>query len=33
MDFGEGEFDIYIENTKSVVHNMDDFVFIAGRYV
>lgn len=33
MDFGDGEFEIYIINTNSVVHNMDEFVRIAGGYV
>ncbi|MDO4339474.1 MAG: DUF4869 domain-containing protein [Eubacteriales bacterium] len=33
MDFGDGEFEIYIINTESVVHNMDELVRIAGRYV
>lgn len=33
MDFGDGEFEIYIINTDSVTHNMDEFVRIAGRYV
>lgn len=33
MDFGDGEFHIYVVNTASVVCNMDELVRIAGRYV
>lgn len=33
MDFGNDEFEIYVINTDSIVHNMDEFVRIAGRYV
>ena len=33
MDFGEGEFEIRIANTGEVVHNMREFVLIAGKYV
>lgn len=33
MDFGEEEFEIYVINTDSVVHNMDELVRVAGRYV
>ncbi|GFI18535.1 hypothetical protein IMSAGC009_03711 [Lachnospiraceae bacterium] len=33
MDFGEGTFDIYIMNTKQVVHTMKELVPIAGLYV
>lgn len=33
MDFGRGQFDIKIINTKNVVHNMAEFVTIAGKYV
>lgn len=33
MDFGEGEFEIYIMNTDSTVHNMDEFARVAGRFV
>lgn len=33
MDFGDDDFIIHIENTDSVVHNMDELVRIAGRYV
>lgn len=33
MEFGEEDFEIYLMNTKIVVHNMDEFIAIAGRYV
>lgn len=33
MDFGQGEFEINILNTNQVVHNMEELVPIAGRYV
>lgn len=33
MDFGNDEFEIYVVNTETVVHNMDELVRIAGRYV
>ena len=33
MEFGEDDFEIYILNTNTVVHNMDEFISIAGRYV
>lgn len=33
MDFGDGEFEIKILNTGEVVHNMSEFVKIAGIYV
>lgn len=33
MDFGEGQFDIEILNVQKVVHNMQEFVDIAGIYV
>ncbi len=33
MDFGEGNFEIRILNTEDVVHNMKEFVSIAGKYV
>ena len=33
MDFGEGAFTAKILNTGSVVHNMQEFVEIAGDYV
>lgn len=33
MDFGDSEFEIYVLNTDSIVHNMDELVRIAGRYV
>lgn len=33
MDFGEGDFEIKILNTGDVVHNMKEFVTIAGKYV
>ena len=33
MDFGEDNFEIRILNTDDIVHNMEQFVRIAGRYV
>lgn len=33
MDFGDDEFEIQIMNTNTIVHNMDELVRIAGRYV
>lgn len=33
MDFGSGEFEAKILNTGEVVHNMSEFVRIAGEYV
>ena len=33
MDFGAGEFEAEILNTGTTVHNMKEFVNIAGRYV
>lgn len=33
MDFGEDDFEIRILNTDDIVHNMEQFVRIAGRYV
>ena len=33
MDFGDGEFEIKILNTGEIVHNMKEFVDIAGEYV
>lgn len=33
MNFGEGKFDIRIENTGETVHNMDQLVRVAGRFV
>lgn len=33
MDFGDGEFEIYVINTDSIVRNMDELVRIAGRFV
>lgn len=33
MDFGQGEFEINILNTNQVVHNMEELIPIAGRYV
>lgn len=33
MDFGNGNFEIKILNTGDMVHNMEQFVTIAGRYV
>lgn len=33
MNFGEGEFEARILNTGDVVHNMKEFIFVAGEYV
>lgn len=33
MDFGDGEFEILIMNTDTIVHNMDELLAVAGRYV
>ena len=33
MEFGEDDFEIYILNTNTIVHNMEEFISIAGRYV
>ena len=33
MDFGKGEFEIEIMNVHQIVHNMKEFVDIAGEYV
>ena len=33
MEFGEDYFEIYILNTNTVVHNMEELISIAGRYV
>ena len=33
MDFGEDDFEIKILNTGEMVHNMEQFVRVAGRYV
>ena len=33
MNFGDGEFEIKILNTDSIVHNMEEFVYIAVEYV
>lgn len=33
MDFGKNEFEIKILNTGDIVHNMEQFVIIAGKYV
>ena len=33
MDFGDGEFEIQILNTGEIVHNMLEFIRIAGKYV
>lgn len=33
MDFGEGSFDIYIQNTDQVVHSMKELIPIAGMIV
>lgn len=33
MDFGKGEFEMEILNTGDTVHNMDQFVQVAGKYV
>lgn len=33
MDFGEGSFDIHIQNTDQVVHSMEELIPIAGMIV
>lgn len=33
MDFGNNEFEVKILNTGDIVHNMEEFVRIAGNYV
>ncbi len=33
MDFGDGEFEILVENTGEIVHNMKELLAVAGRYV
>ena len=33
MDFGNDDFEIKILNTGDMVHNMEQFVRIAGKYV
>ena len=33
MDFGNNDFEIKILNTGDTVHNMEEFVRIAGNYV
>lgn len=33
MDFGDGEFEMKILNTGDIVHNMGEFVWIAGKFV
>lgn len=33
MDFGKGDFEIRILNNNSIVHNMADFVSVAGDYL
>lgn len=33
MDFGSNEFEIKILNTGDIVHNMEEFVRISGKYV
>lgn len=33
MDFGKEPFEAYILNTDSVVHNMREFVYLAGEFV
>lgn len=33
MNFGDGQFDIHIENTDEVVHNMKQLAGTAGRFV
>lgn len=33
MDFGSGKFELKILNTGDIVHNMEEFVRIAGNYV
>ena len=33
MDFGEGKFEAKILNTGQLVHNMQEFLNVAGEYV
>ncbi|MDT3844122.1 MAG: DUF4869 domain-containing protein [Bacillota bacterium] len=33
MDFGDDDFEVKIVNTGEVVHNMDELLLVAGRYV
>ena len=33
MDFGDSEFEILVLNTGDIVHNMDELLPLAGRYV
>ncbi len=33
LDFGDGDFEVLILNTNTIVHNMDELVRIAGRYI
>lgn len=33
LDFGDGDFEVFILNTDTMVHNMDELVRIAGRYI
>lgn len=33
MDFGEKSFEARILNTDTIVHNMSEFIYIAGDYV
>ena len=33
MDFGEGKFEAKVLNTNQIVHNMQEFLAIAGEYV
>ena len=33
MEFGDGEFEMKILNTGEIVHNMPEFVSVAGLYV
>ena len=33
MDFGDGEFEIYVLNTDSIVRNMGELAEVAGRFV
>ena len=33
MDFGDGDFEIEVLNDKKIAHNMDELLYLAGRYV
>jgi len=33
MDFGDDDFEVKVVNTGEVVHNMDELLPVAGRYV